>query len=85
LPVSDPHLQMDYLDEGGSPATAPTHRLQIRATFGPNVPSASVVTLREFGLVGDLEGSPVLINYRTHQGIAKDPGSTLERTIWLVL
>jgi len=40
--------------------------------------------LREFGLIASLDGVPVLINYRTHPAIAKDPVSTLERTIWLV-
>jgi hypothetical protein len=63
--------------------------LQIVATLRSGVPSwpdANHVTstLREFGLVGQLNGAPVLINYVTHPAIVKDPTSTLERTIWLV-
>jgi hypothetical protein len=41
-------------------------------------------TLREFGLVASLGGSDVLVNYRIHTAIAKDPTSSLVRTIWLV-
>ena len=91
----DPHpftvpaasLQIDFLD-GGSVTAGPTNRIQIHARLGPNVPpfpwpNHSSGNLREFGLVGQLEGRPVLINYVTHPVIAKDPASTLERTIWL--
>ncbi len=92
----DPHpflvpltsLKMDFLD-GANVVASPTNRLQIVATLGPNVPSwpdAShpTGTLREFGLAGSLAGSGVLIDYVTHPAIAKDPVSTLTRTIWLV-
>ncbi len=80
-------LQLDFL-AGPVVSATPTNRLQIAATFGPGVPpwpdgSHSSATLREFGLVAELEGLPVLINYRTHPAIPKDPASTLERTIWL--
>lgn len=80
-------LRIEYLEQASdNTTTTPTNRLQIYARFGPNIPPAGApVTLREFGLVGSLSGSDVLINYRTHQAIAKDPTSTLERTIWLVL
>ena len=47
-------------------------------------PAHPTSTLREFGLVATLGGADVLLNYRTHPAIAKDPASTLERTIWLV-
>jgi hypothetical protein len=52
----------------------------------PNWPDANhpTSTLREFGLAAQLNGVTVLINYRTHPAIAKDPASTLERTVWLV-
>lgn len=86
-------LKIDYLD-GGNPSSNPTRRLQIVATLGPKVPEwpepgnglpiHPTATLREFGLVGQLDGAPVLINYVTHVAIVKDPFSTLERTIWLV-
>jgi hypothetical protein len=81
-------LQMDFLDAGTVSGT-PTNRLQIQARFGPGVPpwpggnDHPTGNLREFGLVGKLGGANVLINYVTHPVIAKDPASTLERTIWL--
>jgi hypothetical protein len=81
-------LQIDFL-EGGTVTSTPTNRLQIVATLGPNVPpwpDANHVSgnLREFGLVGRLNGAETLINYVTHPVIVKDPVSTLTRTIWLV-
>lgn len=80
-------LQIDFLSAGVVSAT-PTSRIQIQANLGPGVPPWPDGThpsgnLREFGLVGDLGGSVTLINYVTHPVIAKDPASTLERTIWL--
>jgi hypothetical protein len=73
---------------GAAVSPTPTNRLQIVAQLGPGVPSwpdanHASGNLREFGLVGQLGGSPILINYVTHPVIAKDPSSTLERTIWL--
>lgn len=94
----DPHpftiaradLNIAFLDPT-SDATSPlpTNRIQIRATLKAGVPPWADVnhatsTLREFGLVARLNGSDVLINNVRHSGIAKDPTSTLERTIWLV-
>jgi hypothetical protein len=89
--VPQANLQIDFLD-GGAEVLNPTSRIQVRATFGPSVPPGvppwpdvnhATVDLREFGLVGTLDGNPVLINYVTHPVIALDPASTLERTIWL--
>jgi hypothetical protein len=48
------------------------------------LPQHPAPSLREFGLVGQLNATPVLINYVSHPAIVKDPTSTLERTIWLV-
>jgi hypothetical protein len=81
-------LRMDFLD-GASVSPTPTNKLQIKATLGPNVPpwpDTNHVSgnLREFGLVGKLNGKETLINYVTHPVIVKDPASTLTRTIWLV-
>lgn len=82
-----------YLDivflEDGEPSAKPTNRLQIVAKLGPGEPKWPdkdhvASSLREFGLVGQLDGSPALINYVTHPVINKDPTSTLERTLWLV-
>lgn len=86
--VSGAPLQLEYL-QGNTVSVVPTNRVQIEATLGPNIPNwpdANHLTgnLREFGLVAELGGSPVLINYVTHAVIAKDPTSTLERTIWLI-
>ncbi|MFE0250674.1 hypothetical protein [Streptomyces sp. NPDC059010] len=84
-------LLLDFVDPlSGAVTASPTRTLQIRAVLGPGVPpwpdTASGHTtgsLREFGLVARLNGTSVLINYRTHPAIAKDPASTLERTVWL--
>lgn len=86
--VGSANIQLDYL-HGNTVSATPTNRLQVVATLGPGIPSwpdGNHVTgnLREFGLVADLNGTPVLINYVTHSVIAKDTTSTLERTIWLV-
>ncbi|MGY1694617.1 hypothetical protein ACI780_06840 [Geodermatophilus sp. SYSU D00814] len=87
VPVAD--LRLDFLD-GGTVTDAPTNRLQVQADLGPDVPPWPDVhhmsgNLREFGLVAELGDARVLINYVTHPVIAKDPASTLQRTIWLTL
>jgi hypothetical protein len=92
-------LKLEYLDPAtgapSAPPTRPTQRLQIVATLGPRVPNwpdpteqppsplHAMATLREFGLVGQLDGKPVLINAVRHVAIVKDPLSTLVRTIQL--
>jgi hypothetical protein len=81
-------LKIDFLN-GGVVTATPTGKLQIVATLGPGVPTwpdanHATITLREFGLVATLSGAHVLLNYRTHPAIVKDPTSTLTRTIWLV-
>ena len=86
VPVGD--LTIDFIDAGVVSAV-PTNRLQIVASLGagePPWPDGNHVSssLREFGLVAELDGSPALVNYVTHPVIHKDPTSTLERTIWLV-
>jgi hypothetical protein len=86
VPTAD--LQIDFLDDAGVSAT-PTNRIQVVAALGPGEPpwpdaDHPAASLREFGLVGQLDGSQTLINYVTHPVINKDPTSTLERTLWLV-
>jgi hypothetical protein len=91
--VAKGDLKLDFLEGGiptGDPAV-PTNRLQIFARLGPHIPDWGVTgtshltsSLREFGLVGSLNGEVVLLNYVVHPVITKDPESTLERTIWLV-
>jgi len=80
-------VTIDFLD-GGTVSATPTNKLQIQANLGnqqPNWPDSFHPTsnLREFGLVARLATATILINYVTHPVIAKDPASTLERTIWL--
>lgn len=81
-------LSIDFVD-GGVVTATPTNRVQVTASVGPGLPpwpdaNHVAASLREFGLIGDLDGTPVLINYVTHPLIGKDPTSTLERTLWLV-
>ncbi|MEU6232932.1 hypothetical protein [Kitasatospora sp. NPDC047058] len=82
-------LQIDYL-AGTEISPEPTNQLQIVATLGPGQPPWPDThhtdgTLREFGLVGNLDGKTVLIDYVIHPAIPRDPLSTLKRTIRLVL
>jgi len=81
-------LTFNYLNAGVISPT-PTNELQIFASLGPGTRPWSdafhaSVTLREFGLAGHLDGATALVNYVRHPAIVKDPGSTLERTVWLV-
>lgn len=74
---------------GNTPSAQATNRLQVEVVVGPSMPpwpdaNHPSTTLREFGLVGRLDGSAILINHVRHPAIAKDPASTLERTIWLL-
>jgi len=88
--VADSALKLDYLDPvSGAVSIAPTNRLQIVATLGPHVPNwpdgnHPDGTLREFALVGQLDGASVLINNVRHVAIPKDPLTTLVRTVQLV-
>ena len=96
--LTDPHphlvprtdLDISYLEvNSDAPSATPTNKIQIRATLGPGLPpwpdaNHPTSTLREFGLVGRLNSTDVMINHVRHVAIAKDPTSTLERTIWLV-
>jgi hypothetical protein len=66
-----------------------TNVVEITATLPAGSPpwpdgGHATSTLREFGLVGRLDGVDVLLNHVAHTGIAKDPGTTLTRTIRLV-
>jgi hypothetical protein len=87
-PQPNADFQIDFL-QGGTVAGTQTNALQIVVRLAPAVPpwpdaNHPTRTLREFGLVGLLNGAPVLLNHVTHPAIVKDPTSTLERTIWLV-
>jgi hypothetical protein len=90
MSVGNPSLQFAYLNAlNGVPVPGPTNILQIRATFGPGLPTWPDVnhptsTLREFALFGTLSGAAWMINSVRHPAIVKDPVSTLTRTLWLV-
>ena len=93
---SNPHTislsasNIDFLMlDSDSISVTPTNRIQIQLSLGPNVPpwpdaNHPTITLREFGLIGQINGSNILINYVIHPAIVKDPVSALERTIWLI-
>ncbi|OYY91553.1 MAG: hypothetical protein B7Y45_03070 [Sphingomonas sp. 28-66-16] len=86
--VTGAALAMSFLN-GDVVSATPTNRLQIVATIGPGVPpwpdgNHVAANLREFGLMATLAGAPLLVNLVRHPVIAKDPLSTLERTIWLL-
>jgi len=86
--VTGAAVTTDFLT-GGTVSATPTNRLQVQVTLGPGSPpwpdGANHVSgnLREFGLAATLDGQTVLLNYVTHPVIAKDPASTLLRTVWL--
>jgi hypothetical protein len=88
LPVGS--LQLNYVNPNQTISSSPTKILQIVASLGvnqppwPHLPDHVDGTLREFGLVGQLKGSLVLLNEIRHVAIPKDPQSTLVRTIQLV-
>lgn len=88
MPVAQ--LVLSYLNAlNGSVVPGPTNILQIRATFGPSVPTwpdpnHPTSTLREFGLFGSLNGVEWMINSVRHPAIVKHQVSTLTRTLWLV-
>lgn len=86
--VTGAALAIDFLN-GDTVSATPTNRLQIKATIAPGVPpwpdaGHVAANLREFGLMATLGGAPLLVNLVRHPVIAKDPVSTLERTIWLL-
>ena len=86
--VPPAQLAIDYLDASSTTTATVTNRIQIVATLPAGMPpwpdaNHATATLREFGLVASLAGTDVLVNYRIHTAIAKDPTSQLVRQIWL--
>jgi hypothetical protein len=80
-------LTIDYLNTVGGVVVTPTNVIQITATLGPGQPTAAGTPpfpLREFGLFGQLEGAPFMIDCVRHPLIEKDGAVTLERKIRLV-
>jgi hypothetical protein len=86
IPVAN--LTIQYLNPTDGVVAAPTNRVQVTATLGPNQPTpigAPPFPLREFGLFGSLNGTPFMIDYIRHPLIEKDGAITLERRIRLIL
>jgi hypothetical protein len=85
IPVAN--LTIDYLDSVDAVSVTPTNVIQVTATLGPGQPTAATdppFPLREFGLFGQLEGQPFMIDCVRHPLIDKDGSVTLERKIRLV-
>lgn len=74
--------QIVFLDGTGEPSDEPTTRIEVSVTYGPGEPAPDVA-LREFGLFGELRGSPYMIDLVRHPVINKGPDDTLERVIRL--
>jgi len=85
IPVAN--LKLEYLDASDTVVANATSRIQITATLGPGQPTPAgspPYPLREFGLFGQLNGQPQMIDYVRHPVIQKDGSVTLERKIRLV-
>jgi hypothetical protein len=88
-PYTIPHtsLVFEYLDDTDNVVSVPTNRLQITATLGIDQPTPATdppYPLREFGLFGELDGTPYMIDYIRHPLIEKDGVVTLERKVRLI-
>jgi hypothetical protein len=80
-------LIFQYLNNSDAVVAGPTSRIQIVATLGPNQPSPAAdppFPLREFGLFGELNSSPFMIDCVRHPLIEKSGAVTLERRLRLV-
>jgi hypothetical protein len=86
-PIPALDLEMVYLDENDAVVINPTSRLQIKATLPPGypVPEPPLTTypLREFGLFGQFDSTPYMINVIRHPVIHKDESATLIRMVRL--
>ena len=86
--MPNPNFSVTFI-QGNVVSASETNVVEITATLPVGSPpwpdgGHATSTLREFGLVGRLDGMDVLLNHVAHTGIAKDPGTTLTRTIRLV-
>jgi hypothetical protein len=88
-PFSIPNtgLILQYLNDSEAIVDGPTNRIEIVATLGVGQPpptTGSIYPLREFGLFGELNGTPHMIDYIRHPLIEKDQSVSLERRVRLV-
>lgn len=86
-PIDVGALAVDYLDAAGDVQQTPAASIQITATLEPGYPppvaGLNTYPLREFGLFGELGGTPFMINSIRHPVIHKDAGATLIRVVRL--
>ena len=82
IPVAN--LILQYLNDSDAIVPGPTSRIEITATLGPNQPAPGAVSLREFGLFGEFNGQPFMIDYIRHPVIQKSGTFTLERRVRLI-
>jgi hypothetical protein len=85
IPVAN--LTLQYLDAADVVVTTPTNRLQITATLGPGQPTPASdppYPMREFGIFGQFNGAPQMIDYVRHPLIQKAGALTLQREMRLV-
>lgn len=80
------NIVVAYLDEHDQEVTQPTHRLQITATLGQDVPSSEPCPLREFALFvqfADSNKTLCMVNCVRHRLIYKAETDTLIHQIRL--
>lgn len=87
-PILAGDLVIKYLDDSDNVIeTAVTPRIEITASLGEDypapLPGIQSYPLREFGLFGQLDGTPFMINSIRHPVIHKDADATLVRKIRL--
>jgi len=83
-PFIVPSMVIQYLNDSDAIVQSQTSRIQIVATLGPNQPTAGTYQLREFGLFGQLNSQPFMIDYVRHPLIEKSGSVTLERRVRLI-
>lgn len=85
--IPDTDLTLQYLNASDEIVGEPTNRIQITAALGQDQPTSATdppYPLREFGLFGELNGTPFMIDYIRHPLIEKDGAVTLERKVRLI-
>jgi hypothetical protein len=90
LPFTIPvdKLEFRYLTDHDVEIAEPSHRIEVTMKLDLNEPppdAGNSFPLREFGLFGELDGKPCMIDYVRHPLIEKDSAVMLERKIRLVL
>jgi len=77
------NLTIQFLDATDNVVATSTNRIQITAKLGPGQPTPATFPLREFGVFGQLNGAPQMIDYVRHPVIQKAGPQTLERKVRL--